>query len=47
MVYFGGIEFVEFWKVVCFGDIMRLEVYLEKVCGYIGLGKGVVIVDGK
>ena len=38
--YFGGIRSAEFRKVVRPGDILRLEVNLEKVHKNIGIGKG-------
>ena len=45
--YFGGIKSAEFRKVVRPGDLMRLEVHLEKVRRNIGVGKGIATVDGK
>lgn len=45
--YFGGIKSAEFRKVVRPGDSLRLEVHLEKVRRNIGVGKGIVTVDGK
>ena len=45
--YFGGIRSAEFRKVVRPGDILRLEVNLEKVHKNIGIGKGIATVDGK
>ena len=45
--YFGGIRSAEFRKVVRPGDILRLEVNLEKVHKNIGIGKVIATVDGK
>lgn len=45
--YFGGIKSAEFRKVVRPGDVMKLEVHLDKIRGNIGLGKGVATVDGE
>lgn len=45
--YFGGIKSAEFRRVVRPGDQMSLKVELEKVKGYIGVGKGVATVDGQ
>lgn len=45
--YFGGIRSAEFRKVVRPGDILRLEVNLEKVHKNIGIGKEIATVDGK
>lgn len=45
--YFGGIKSAQFRKVVHPGDVMKLEVTLDKVKRNIGSGKGIAWVDGK
>ncbi|EHS87206.1 Beta-hydroxyacyl-(Acyl-carrier-protein) dehydratase FabZ [Limosilactobacillus gastricus PS3] len=45
--YFGGIKSAQFRKVVRPGDVMKLEVTLDKVKRNIGSGKGIAWVDGK
>lgn len=45
--YFGGIQSAEFRKVVRPGDVMKLEVVLEKIRHNIGVGKGIATVDGE
>ncbi len=45
--YFGGIKSAQFRKVVRPGDVMKLEVTLDKVKRNIGSGTGIAWVDGK
>lgn len=45
--YFGGIKSAKFRKVVRPGDLLRLEVTLEKIRNNVGLGKAIATVDGK
>lgn len=45
--YFGGIQSAEFRKVVRPGDVMKLEVVLEKIRHNIGVGKGIATVNGE
>ncbi|WP_296111314.1 3-hydroxyacyl-ACP dehydratase FabZ [uncultured Limosilactobacillus sp.] len=45
--YFGGIKSAQFRKVVRPGDVIKLEVTLDKVKRNIGSGKGIAWVDGK
>lgn len=45
--YFGGIQSAEFRKVVRPGDVMKLEVVLEKIRHNIGVGEGIATVDGE
>lgn len=47
MVYFGGLDKVKFCKKVILGDILYFEVEILKVKVLVGIGKGIVKVDGK
>lgn len=45
--YFGGIKNAKFKKKVIPGDVLRLEVKIEKLKKNAGIGQGVAYVDGK
>jgi 3-hydroxyacyl-[acyl-carrier-protein] dehydratase len=44
---FAGIDEVRFKRVVVPGDVMRLEITMEKLGSRFGKGRGVATVDGK
>ena len=44
---FAGIDDCRFKRVVVPGDVLRLEVTMEKLGGRFGLGRGVASVDGE
>ena len=44
---FAGIDDCRFKRVVVPGDVLRLEVTLEKLGGRVGRGRGVARVDGE
>ncbi|MCH5267141.1 MAG: 3-hydroxyacyl-ACP dehydratase FabZ [Lachnospiraceae bacterium] len=45
--YFGGIKNAKFKKKVVPGDVLRLEVKIEKLKRNAGVGMGTAYVDGK
>ena len=44
---FAGIDELRFKRVVVPGDVLRLEVTMEKLGGRFGRGRGVASVDGE
>ncbi len=47
VAYFGGIRSARFKGKVIPGDVLEMEVVLEKMRGPVGIGKGCAKVDGK
>ena len=45
--YFGGIRSARFKGKVVPGDVLEMEVEIEKLRGPVGIGKGTARVDGK
>lgn len=46
IAYFCGIKKAKFRKMVCPGDILQLEVYLDKLRVNSGIGKARATIDG-
>lgn len=47
LALFAGIDGVRFRRQVVPGDVLRMEVHIERLKGRIGRGKGLATVDGE